>query len=163
MTATFICDYLFRLSPGKFNFKVVINDVWAASTEYIIPGLVEVKVPTPAQLLELETSGVMDQAMVIFVLKGSASVISSVVNLQAKIWQCPIYKRCLIKNKLDINVYHFENYLLTYIAAGTHNGLSELNTFKSRKATISSMLLIRKSFQRYRCESVIVIFSLRVT
>ncbi|XP_023332927.1 uncharacterized protein LOC111704811 [Eurytemora carolleeae] len=54
---------LLRLSPGKFNFKVVINDVWAASTEYIIPGLVEVKVPTPAQLLELETSGVMDQAM----------------------------------------------------------------------------------------------------
>ena len=121
MTATFICDYLFRLPPGKFNFKVVINDVWAASTEYIIPGLVEVKVPSPAQLLELETSGAMDQAMVIFVLKGIASVISSVVNLQAKKWQCPLYKHCLIKDKLDINIYHFENYLFTF--AGSQQNL----------------------------------------
>ena len=47
--------------------------------------------------------------------------------------------------------------------AGRHFELSEFNTFKVRKTTISSTLLIRQRFQVYSCESGIPLFKWKVT
>jgi len=73
-------------------------------------------------------------------------------------------KLCLINYEEDISVYIFENLLFSVMVSlkksdsristrGNIQEVSQLNTFRTRKMTISSTLLIRRRFQRYCCES----------
>ena len=106
-------------------------------------------------------------------MKGTVSVISSLQSMQR--WKYPIYN-CTLKsivgsstNKISMFKYLKTDYvrlwllqksvLRAFFLQENKSELSEINTFKPRKTTISSTLLIRKRFQVYLCESGIANFA----
>jgi len=71
---------------------------------------------------------------------------------------------CLLFFKQIIFNFGFStNLTLAFLLQENINELLQLNTFKPRNMTISSKLLIRRSFKGYRWESEIAIFARKVT